>query len=274
MKNLSQSFPTRPLTIRRCDYSYLKRGLICFLLFSIIFPGFCVFWKPHFIEDFQIMNNPEYVQNFTLENNHCNAKLLVFRECRTDAKITIETQEFTKHFSVSFFGLTKNSYPAYIIYQHDNLDKMVLNLEIEHIWQRLFVFFIVSMIAFLIAIKIFSDFIQQYRQWRVVGSQRKMIPTIVALKKLYFGYCFYRIHLPDGKIQKRLLKVKRKDPFVFVDQSRGYVLGAIPEGCNFAIVFDQKLDHVDLTEAEKKELMLTVANLAKAGEKIMRPMFS
>ena len=273
MKNLSQSFPTRPLKIKRCDYSYLKRGLIYFLLFNVIFLGFCFFWKPHFIEDFKIMNKPEYVQNFTLENNLCRATLLVFRECRTDAKITLGNQSFIKHFSVRFLGLTRNSYPVYIVYQRDNPEKMVLNLEIEHIWQRLFVFFIVLIIAFLIAIKSFADFIQQYRQWRVVGSQRKMMPTIVALTKLFFGYCFYRIHLPDGKIQKRLLKVKRKDPLVFVDQSRGYVLGAIPEGCNFAIVFDQKLDHVDLTEAEKKELMGTIARLAESGEKIMRPMF-
>lgn len=273
MKNWQQSFPTRPLRVKCCDFSYLKTGLIYFVLFVIIFFGFCFFWKPHFITDFRIMKKPDFVQNFTIENSRCHVRLFVIHTCKTDATMEIADRQYHKHFSVTFLGFGKAGYRAYIVYRQGEPQLQTLNLAIEHIWQRSIVFGIVVVISLLFLQKSLKDFLLQYRQWSIVGGSYQMLPVVIALKKIGLGLYSYRLHLQNGKIRKRLIRVKRNDPLFFIDKARGYVLGAIPKGCDFAIVFDRKLTHVDFTEIEKENLREAITHLGGLSTKTMQPVF-
>lgn len=273
MSNWQKAFPTRPLKILGLDWSYFKSGLFFLFLGIFMLVGFSHFWKPDFQRDTKIWLDPDYAQNFTLERNICEANFLIIRLCHADVTVTLNDNIIHQQLSARFLDWGSAGYRTYVVYKRGEPQIMALSLSIDHFWQRLMIFILVAALSVAFIIVGFRDLVRHYRQWSVRGHKYAMMPAIIELKKIAFGYYFYVITLANGKTVKRRIRVKRDEQPFFIDPIRQYALGGVPDGQDFAIVLDHQLTRVELSEAEKTELYNAVDVLNTLSKKTMRPAF-
>ena len=253
---LQTAFPTRPLRVLRhgASSSWLNYiAGIAFLAGAIA----VLYWQgPALLQDNAIRQNPVVAQDGVLRGGKCKTRKAIFVECEATITYAVDGKRYTHKPDIFFLDFNTGSYSSGVVRSATKPELGTMSIAIDYFWNR--VSTVLGFAGLLAAIGVigFVTGIRNGRQRKVATAEAApLAPVPVEITKGgkdWRGSSFEFKALVEGKSRTFTSRFgKDEQPFGLLD---GRFLATVPAGTATAILLDEGLQRIDLTDEERQRI--------------------
>lgn len=259
MADSNITFPMRPMKVSPPDsgiFSQLSAVLwaaivVCGALLIVVPP------IPDLLSDFAIRDAARPLAGATVEHGECRVHLLLMTSC--EATLLARRQgwpDLRRKVDYWFFDFHSGNYTTTVVADPSRPEKMTTDLALDKLGNRTATLLLLGPIDLFLAFFLVRYLFRTVRARRVVVralSNQVLRPTILRLDSRNNNTWMVSSLTPTGA-GKSCEWVTKGMP-IFMDQSQNLVLGVTAGDGTMCMPLDTKLSWIDLTDAERTQLL-------------------
>ena len=260
MTDLSQSFPTRPVKVKRSGvwpgiFSYLGALLLGALAVFI-----AVWQAPGIVNDWMVAQDPVVIYDADITDGECTTRQGVFVDCSAHVSYEVKAKQFERDIELMFVDFSTGDYQVDVVRSESRPQLAALSLGLDMLWNRIIVGTLFVLLIAAGAVALFLNGLRADRQRRIARQGTVLQPVsvditniskVVGGKAIQFQYGINRKNRPLLTISR----FKSKEEPFWLHPDTGQALAVLPQGSTVPFLLDQNLQRLDLTDSERAAII-------------------
>lgn len=254
--DLRIAFPSRPLRVLAHGGSSSWFGYLVGLAFLAGSIAIAVWQVPPLLKDNEIRQNPVVVQDATLRNGKCRTRKAIFTECEADIAYAVDGKRYTAHPDIFFVDFNTEGYRSGVVRSANKPELGTMSIAIDYFWDR--VATVLGFVLLLAGIGVAGIWggVRAARIRRTASGEPvplQPVPAVITSAEKVRGGTNVNFKADiGGKTRSFVSKFKGGEAPLQV--SEDHVLAVVPQGTTTAILLDEGLNRVDLTDEERRRI--------------------